>query len=161
MKDYSLNIGGREIPLILSTYELADIQEEIGCTAAQMQDQVFGIERVIEDEQEKTLFHVAENPEMMRKFAKLIRICGNAALEEKGETPDLTDKWIMRRIKPGNIIVYALIMMGLIVDAMKTEIGSMKKDDGPVDEILEEENRKKEQGSSHTGESAPTGSSPD
>ena len=161
MKDYTLNIGGREIPLILSTYELADIQEEIGCTAAQMQDQVFGIERVMEDEQEKTLFHVAENPEMMRKFAKLIRICGNAALEEKGEAPDLTDKWIMRRMKPGNIIVYALIMMGLIVDAMKTEIGSMKKDDGPVDEILEEENRKKEQGSSPTGESAPTGSSPD
>lgn len=161
MKDYTLNIGGREIPLILSTYELADIQEEIGCTAAQMQDQVFGIERVMEDEQEKTLFHVAENPEMMRKFAKLIRICGNAALEEKGEAPDLTDKWIMRRIKPGNIIVYALIMMGLIVDAMKTEIGSMKKDDGPVDEILEEENRKKEQGSSPTGESAPMDSSPD
>lgn len=161
MKDYSLNIGGREIPLILSTYELADIQEEIGCTAAQMQDQVFGIERVMEDEEERTLFHVAENPEMMRKFAKLIRICGNAALEEKGETPDLTDKWIMRRMKPGNVIVYALIMMGLIVDAMKTEIGAMKKDGGPVDEVLEEENRKKERGSLPTGESAPTGSSPD
>jgi hypothetical protein len=158
---FRIRIGNREdIPLLLSTWETQDIQKEIGCTVAQMWDQVFGIEKIMEDEKEKTLFHIVENGEMQRKLGKLIRICGNAGLEEEGREPDLTDKWILRNMKPGMVMSYALIMIAVVNNAMKQEAGKKEDDGQPVDEILEEENRKKEPGSLPSGESAPSGSSP-
>ena len=44
-----LKIGGREIPMHYSTYETIAIQREIGCTAFQIKDQVFGVEKIDED----------------------------------------------------------------------------------------------------------------
>ena len=35
-------------------------------------------------------------------MAKLIRILGNAGLEEAGEAPDLTDKKVLRAMKPAD-----------------------------------------------------------
>jgi len=143
----ALKLGDREIPVILTAYETKDIQQDIGCTVAQLWDQVFGIEKVLEDENERTIFHVIDNPDMQRKLGTLIRICGNAGLEEYGEEPFLTDKWVLRHIKPSRIIGYALAMMGLINMEMYQESSAMAEgNSGPVDEILEEENRKKEQG---------------
>lgn len=160
-KGLEIRIGGRTIPMLLTTYELVDIQDEIGCTVPQMWDQVFGIEKIMEDDEEKTVFHVAEDAKLMRKLGKLIRICGNAGLEEAGLEPDLKDKWILRNMKPGMILPYTIVMMSVVNDAMRQEVAEKEKADGPVDEILEEENRKKEPGSLPTGESAPTDSSPD
>lgn len=139
-----MKIGEREIPMMLSTAELIDIQEEIGCTVGQLRDEVFGVE--INFETDEVKFGVVSDKEKLKKFAKLIRIMGNAGLEEAGEEPNLTDKWILRHMKVPMIAPYVVAVSAVINEWMYTEV-SQKKKDGPTDEILEEENRKKEQGS--------------
>ena len=142
-----IRIGNREdIPLLLSTWETQDIQKDIGCTVAQMWDQVFGIEKIMEDEKEKTVFHIVDNAEMQRKLGKLIRICGNAGLEEEGREPDLTDKWVLKNIKPGMIIFYALMLYSVVNEGNRIENTKPEEEQGPVDEVLEEQNAKKPQG---------------
>lgn len=138
-----IKIGGRTVPLLYTTYEMIAIQEEIGCTAYQLQDQVFGIRRNDEDEDD-VHFDVVNDPKRSKKLGTLIRILGNAGLEEKGEKPDLTDKWILRNIKPGMILPFSAMVLAEIIDGNKIETG--KKEQGPVDEGLEEENAKKPQG---------------
>ena len=138
-----IKIGGRNIPLFYSTYELIAIQKEIGCTGFQLKEEVFGLE--LEDEEDPTSFrlNVANDPEKIEKLAKLIRILGNAGLEEKEETPDLTDKWVMRHMKPSLISAYAVAVLAEIVEGNKVE-GPKADEEGPVDEILEAENAKKQ-----------------
>ena len=141
----TLRIGGREFPLMLSTYEAIAIQEEIGCTIAQMRDDVFGVEHNLETDE--YTFNIVRDKDKMQKLGKLIRICGNAGLEEDGQEPDLTDKWILRNLKPGMIVAYSAVMMAVVNDAMRTEISEKQAEEsGPVDEVLAEENRKKEPG---------------
>ena len=151
-----IRIGGREIPMTLTTFELIAIQEEIGCTIGQLQDQVFGLEKNLETDEYKC--NLAEDKERLKKFGKLIRILGNAGLEEAGQEPDLTDTWILRHMKPVMIMAYVIVITAVINEAMKMESA---QDDGPVDEVLADENRKKEPGSLPTGESVPADSSPD
>jgi hypothetical protein len=139
-KPDEIKIGGRSIPLMLSTLEMADIQEEIGCTVGQLRDEVFGLQ--VDMETDKVTFGIVEDGKKIRKFAKLIRILGNAGLEETGQAPDLTDKWILRNMKPGLLMAYVVGVTAIINAAMQIETG--KKQEGPVDEVLEEENRKKE-----------------
>ena len=143
-----IKIGGRTIPLLYSTYELIAIQKEIGCTAFQLNDDVFGVEKIDEDgewELENLRFRVAIEPERTEKLGKLIRILGNAGLEENGENPDLTEKWILRRMKPSMILIYAVTVMSVINAGNSTEV-KPEKNGEPVDEILEEEEGKKQQG---------------
>lgn len=143
-----INLGGRKIPLLLTTLELAEIQEDIGCTVAQLRDEVFGITEDDEpDENGKPVFRfgVMNDPKKIRKMGTLIRILGNAGLEEQGEEPDLTDKWVLRAMKPGLIIPMAVILIAVINEAMRQE-KTEEKQSGPVDVTIEEENRKKEQG---------------
>ena len=142
-----INLGGRKIPLLLTTLELIDIQEEIGCTVAQLRDEVFGITEDEEpDENGKPVFRfgVMNDPKKIRKMGTLIRILGNAGLEEQGEEPDLTDKWVLRALPPGWIIPMAVILVSVVNEAMKQE-KTEEKQSGPVDVTIEEENRKKEQ----------------
>lgn len=141
-----INLGGRKIPLLLTTLELAEIQEDIGCTVAQLRDEVFGITEDDEpDENGKPVFRfgVVNDPKKIRKMGTLIRILGNAGLEEKGEEPDLTDKWVLRTLPPGWIIPMAVILVSVVNEAMKQE-KTEEKQSGPVDVTIEEENRKKE-----------------
>ena len=95
-----IRIGKREIPLFYSTYEMIAIQKEIGCTAFQLRDEVFGIVQEDEDDPMSVKLGCVTDPEKTEKLGKLIMIMGNAGLEEKGETPDLTEKWILRNMKP-------------------------------------------------------------
>ena len=44
-----ITIGKRVIPLYYSTYESIAIQREIGCTAFQLKEQVFGVEIIDEE----------------------------------------------------------------------------------------------------------------
>lgn len=141
-----INLGGRKIPLLLTTLELAEIQEDIGCTVAQLRDEVFGLTEDDEpDENGKPVFRfgVVNDPKKIRKMGTLIRILGNAGLEEKGEEPDLTDKWVLRALPPGWIIPMAVILASIVNEAMKQE-KTEEKQSGPVDVTIEEENRKKE-----------------
>ena len=135
-----IRIGGRTVPLTMTSWELETIQEEIGCTVGQLRDEVFGLEQDVETGEFR--FGILGDGKKIRKFGSLIRILGNAGLEEAGKDPDLTDKWVLRQIKPGMIIPFVIAVSAVISEAMKMEAG--EKNEGPVDEILEEENRKKE-----------------
>ena len=81
------------------------------------------------------------SPERLEKMGRLITILGNAGLEEKGEKPDLTEKWVLRNMKPALIIGYAIATMAEITAGNMMEAKHEEK--GPVDEGLEEEQEKK------------------
>ena len=157
MESKTIKIGGREIPLSMTSYEMIAIQEEVGCTVGELWDKVFGMQKDIE--KDETYFGIVSDPEKIRRFGKLLKVLGNAGLEESGQAPDLTEKWILRKMKPGMIMIYVIAVAAVINDAMLME--TREESDGPVDVILEEENRKKEPGSLPTGGSAPADSLPD
>ena len=142
-----IKIGKRVIPLYYSTYETIAIQREIGCTAFQLKDVVFGVE-TIDEEKDPTLdnikLQVANDPDKTEKLGKLIRILGNAGLEESGQEADLTDKWILRNMKPVHVLFYAAAVMAVISSGNIMEAKDEKKDEEPVDVILEEERAKKQ-----------------
>ncbi len=54
----TIKIGGREIPLFYSTYEMIQMQEDIGCTAYQLNDEVFGIHHEDDDDNSPVRFEV-------------------------------------------------------------------------------------------------------
>ena len=140
-----IKIGGRIVPLLYTTCEMIEIQEEIGCTAFQLKDQVFGVRLADEDDPKSIRIEVAGDAERTKKMCQLIRILGNAGLEESGQEPDLTDKWIMRHMKPVMILPYAVIVMTVIAEGNRME-QKQEEEKGPVDEGLEEELAKKQPG---------------
>ena len=140
-----IKIGGREIPLLYTTYELVAIQEEIGCTGHQLRDEVFGIHLADENDPSSVVFDCVTDGKKTKKLGTLIRILGNAALEEQGEEPNLTDKWVLRNMKPGLLLVYALGAFAVINEGNQME--AKQEETGPVDEGLEEEQAKKQPGS--------------
>jgi len=141
-----IKIGGRTVPLFYSVFETIAIQEEIGCTAFQLRDEVFGVKQEDEDDPMSVRLEVATDPAKTKKLGTLIRILGNAGLEERGEAADLTDKWILRHMKPGLVMAYAIAAMAEITEGNRIEQTTPEEDQGPVDEILEEENAKKAPG---------------
>jgi len=142
----TLKLGGREIPLYYSTYEAIAIQKDIGCTVYQLNDEVFGIYQEDEDDPTSMRFGIIEDAEKQIKLGTLIRILGNAGLEEEGKEPDLTDKWVLRHINPGMIMIYVVAMVGIISIGNNVERLTPKEEEGPVDEILEEQQSKKRRG---------------
>lgn len=147
----SIIIGGRTIPLFYSTLEMVEIEKSIGCTAFQLDEKVMGARQIGGDDDEKTEFRIdlIEKPENKENLGKLIRILGNAGLEEDGQEPDLTDRWVLRHMKPGMIMIYAMAVMTVISEGNQME--AKKEDNGPVDVLLEEEQGKKSPGNSPTG----------
>ena len=139
-----IKIGGRTIPLLYTTYELIAIQEEIGCTGHQLKDEVFGIRLEDEDDPTSVVFDCVTQAKKTRNLGKLIRILGNAGLEEKGEEPDLTDKWVLKNMRPAMIVLYAAAVMAVVNEGNCMD--AEKEHNGPRDLGLEEEQGKKSQG---------------
>lgn len=140
-------IGGRTIPLFYSVYETLAIQREIGCTAFQLNEKVFGVEKIDEDKDtnlENIRLTIRKDPEKQEKLGKLIAILGNAGLEEEGKEADLTAKWVLRNMKPSMVTLYAIAVMTIIADGNIME--AKREQEGPVDEIKEEIDAKKPQG---------------
>ena len=140
-----VKIGKRTIPLFYSTYEMIAIQKEIGCTAYELKEKVFGVRQTDEDDPMSIVLDVVTDPEKTMRLGTLLKILGTAGLEEAGQEPDLTDKWILRNMKPPLIMPYALAAMAVITDGNKVE-SPKDENEGPVDEILEEQNAKKQPG---------------
>ena len=139
-------IGGRTIPLFYSVYETLAIQKEIGCTAFQLNDQVFGIEKIDDDKDaniDNIRLTISMDPAKQEKLGKLIAILGNAGLEENGQEADLTAKWVLRNMKPAMVTIYALAVMTVIAEGNIME--AKREQTGPVDEIKEEIDAKKQQ----------------
>lgn len=141
-------IGGREIPLYFSTYEMIAIQKEIGCTAAQLRDEVFGLHLADEDDPNSWTMEVGRDPERMEKLGKLITILGNAGLEENGEEGNLTAKWIMRKMKPAEILGYGIAAIAEINNGLTSETAAEAKEEAGESKsvIVMEEERKKAPG---------------
>lgn len=131
----TIRLKEREIPLIYTTYELKALQEEIA-PFERMINIILG--KNPDDQTDTSAFGSAEHIE---NVAKLIRILGNAGLEEAGEAADLTDKKIMRAIKPMDLMEKISACMDAINEGMVSEIPE-KKDEGPVDVTLEEMKKK-------------------
>ena len=130
-----ITLKGREIPLLYTTYELKALQEEIA-PFSRMVNIILG--RNPDDTEDTSAFGSAEHIEAV---AKLIRILGNAGLEEAGEAADLTDKKVMRAIKPMDLMEKISACMDAINEGMVSEIPE-KEDEGPVDVTLEEMKKK-------------------
>ena len=133
----SITLKGREIPLIYTTWEMKQIQEELGPLSRAI-SLVMG--RNPDDKEDMSRYGSAEH---LGAAAKLIRILGNAGLEEAGEAPDLSDKKVLRALKPADLITAVNACMDAMADGMKSEIPE-KEEEGPVDVTLEEINKKKE-----------------
>ena len=123
-----VKIGGRTIPLSYTAYEMIEIQRQIGCTAFELTDKVFGIESK-EDEKNpdadpQISINVVNDPERLAKMGKLMAILGNAGLEQSGQEPDLTDKWILRNMKPALILGYAIATMAEISNGNMMDKGT-------------------------------------
>ena len=132
----SINLKGREVPLLYTTWEMKLIQEEI----AKLEDFryiVFG--RNKDDEGDDSLYG---SPQQLDAIAKMIRILGNAGLEEAGEEPDLTDKKVLRALKPIELADALKACSEAMAEGMASEY-EPEKQEGPVDVTLEEMNRKK------------------
>lgn len=133
----SITLKGREIPLLYTTFEMKQIQEEIAPL-----HKAFSIVlgRNPDDKKDNSKYGSAEH---LEAIAKLIRILGNAGLEEAGENPELTDKKILRALKPSELVDAINSCMTAMNEGMASEIPE-KKTEGPVDVTLEEMNKKKE-----------------
>lgn len=132
----SINLKGREIPLIYTTWEMKEIQEEMG-PLSQAINIILG--RNPDDKEDTSRYGSAEH---LSAAAKLIRILGNAGLEEAGENADLTDKKVMRALRPADLATAVNACMDAMNEGMASEIPE-KKQEGPVDVVLEEINKKK------------------
>ena len=131
-----ITLKGRKVPLLYTTYEMKAIQEEIG-PLGKVPYMIFGMDP---DNKEDTSRY--GGAEQLEAIASLIRILGNAGLEEAGEAPDLTNKKIMRSLKPKELMDTVQICVEAMNEGMESEYPE-KKPEGPVDVTLEEINKKK------------------
>ena len=136
----TINIKGREIPLLLTTEEMRIIQEEIA-PLNEVVTKVLG--RNPEDENDRSRYLSTEH---LEAATKMIRILGNAGLEEAGEEPDLTDKKIMRALRPNQLVDAINAVSDALADGMRSEIPE-KEESGPVDVTLEKMKKKEAKGS--------------
>lgn len=131
----SITLKGREIPLIYTTYEMKTIQEEIAPLNRAI-SLVLG--RNPDDPDDTSRYGSAEQ---LAAAATMVRILGNAGLEEAGEEPDLTDKMILRALKPIELAAAVSACMDAMNDGMRSEIPE-KEEEGPVDVTLEKMKKK-------------------
>ena len=139
-----IKIGGRVLPLSYTAFEMIEIQRQIGCTAFQLKDEVFGIRQEDEDDPQSIRIDVIKDPDRLEKMGKLIAILANAGLEENGQEPDVTCKWVLRNMKPSLILSYAVATMAEIANGNMMEV--KQEENATVDEGLEEQQAKKQQG---------------
>jgi len=134
-----ITLKGRKIPLIYTLMEMKAIQEELGPT-----EQAIAKMYAKNPEDNKDMSLVG-GKEQIETLAAMIRIMGNAGLEEAGEEGNLTDKGILRALKPAALWEMAGACLNAINEGMNSEIPE-KEQAGPVDVTLEEIRKKNEKG---------------
>ena len=139
----SITLKGREIPLLYTTWEMKQIQEEIAPLSTAL-SLVMG-----RNPEDKTDTRVYGSAEHLKAVSALIRILGNAGLEESGQEPDLTAKKVMRALKPSELVNAINACMAAMNEGMASEIPP-KEEDEPVDVTLEELKKKDEKEDSPT-----------
>jgi hypothetical protein len=132
----SITLKGREIPLIYTVLEMKQIQEEIGPL-----NKAVNYITVKDPDRDESDESFAGSPEHISAVAKAVVIMGNAGLEEAGEVPDLTEKKILRALKPNEFAIAMNKCIEAMNEAMRSEIPE-KKTDEPVDVTLEDMKKK-------------------
>ena len=129
-------LKGRTIPLLYTVWEMKQIQEEISPLGK--------FQYVISGQDPDNTDDVSGygGAEHLGAVAKLIRILGNAGLEEAGEAADLTDKKVMRAMRPAELPKFIQACIEAISEGMASEFPDEKKEE-PVDVTLEEIKKKK------------------
>ena len=130
-----ITLKGREVPLLYTSWEMKTVQEEIAPLSKAIR-LVTG--RNPENEEDTSMFGGAEH---IGALAKMIRILGNAGLEESGQEADLTDKKVMRALRPDQLVEAINAVSEAMADGMRSEIPE-KEEDGPVDVVLEQMKKK-------------------
>ena len=133
----SIKLKGREIPLIYTVLEMKQIQEEIGPLNKAV-NYITGKDPDRDESDES----FAGSPEHISAVAKAVVIMGNAGLEEAGEEPDLTDRLVLRSMKPNEFANAMNKCIEAMNEAMQSEIPE-KKSEEPVDVTLAEIKKKK------------------
>ena len=133
----TIELKGREIPLMYTTWEMKEIQEKIAPISRAI-SLVLG--RNPDDKEDMSLYGSAEH---LKAAATLITILGNAGLEEAGEAGDLTVKRVLRAIRPAELAGAVSACMDAMNEGMQSEIPP-NEEEGPVDVTLEEMQKKKE-----------------
>lgn len=132
----TIHLKGREIPLLYTVMEMKTIQEDI-CPLGDLSYRILGVNR--DDPEDRNGFG---GPEHLDAVAKLIRILGNAGLEEAGENPDLTEKKILRALKPTEISGMVNACAEALNEGLTSEIPP--QDDGEPKDVVLEDMKKKE-----------------
>ena len=127
----SITLKGREIPLLYTTYEMKVLQEQFG-HLGEFDYKLLGKNK---DDPEDTSKY--GGTEQLDTVAGALRILGNAGLEDAGEDANLTDKWILRALRPAQLIDAVKAIMTALQEGNRSEIPE-KKQTGPVDVTLEE-----------------------
>lgn len=133
----TIELRGKKIPLAYTVLEMKSLQEEIA-PLGDLQYVILG-----QNKEDETDMSGYGTPEHLTAIAKMIRILGNAGLEEDGQEPELTEKYIMRAIRPGDLPLYVSACMQAMTDGMRSEIPTKEKKAGRTDATLEEIERKK------------------
>lgn len=131
----TIKLKGREIPLIYTVYEMKQVQEEI-CPLGEISYRILGLNK--DNPEVRDGFG---GPEQLDALSKMIRIMGNAGLEEAGEAPNLTDKSVLRAMRPTQIPEMVNACSTVIGESLRSEFPDADKDE-PTDVVLEELKKK-------------------
>ena len=134
-----LKLKEREIPLVYTTLEMLDIQEDIGPI-----DKAIRTVNGVNPDDDKDLSLIG-GKEQLKALGAFIRILGNAGLRMNGEEADLKDREILGWMRPDEILKAVNACMDAMQEGMRSEIPE-KEETGPVDVTLEEINKKKVKG---------------
>lgn len=132
MKNVTIKIGDREIPLAFTMEEFIEIEENIGYMGEVRELLIKGKQR-------------------LRNLVSAIRILGNSGLKEAGEKPDLTDEWLKKNMDPHAVMAYQLAVLASMAQDSESEAAKEESENKERDLVLEEIEQKKDPVNSHTG----------
>ena len=127
---------GKEIPLVYSTLQMLDIQEDVAPI-----EQAIRLVNGVNPDNEKDLTRIG-GKEQLKALGAFLRILGNEGLRLQGQEQNLDDREVLSWIKPYEILLAVNACMKEMGKGMRSEIPA--KDEGPVDVTLEEMKKKKE-----------------
>ena len=132
MKNVTIKIGDREIPLAFTMEEFIEIEETIGYMGEVRELLIKGKNR-------------------LRNLVSAIRILGNSGLKEAGKEPDLTDEWLKKNMDPHAVMTYQLAVLACMAQDSESEAQTEESENKERDLVLEEIEQKKGRVNSHTG----------
>ena len=124
-----LTIGKRKIPLVFDMDSWIEIEENV-CALSRL-NEVVGQHNM-----------QGRKSDMLRSLVAMVRIMGNEGLELDGQPKDLTDEWLKKNIRPGQMLDIKVAVITEIDKGMRLETVEYKENE-ERDLVLEEINKKK------------------